>query len=278
MSETCARVFWGPDQVPPVETPDNARALPRARPVLYQGAVLLLQFALAVLFGYRRLGTHRVPRCGALLVVSNHQSYLDSVAVGTALYPRLATHLARAGLFRSKGFGAMIATFNAIPIREEEGDLGAIRAVIERLKLGEAVIIYPEGSRSHDGEIQTFRRGATLIAKRSGCTVLPVAVDGAFNAWPRSRKLPRFFTGSLRVLIGRPISAGELLRDGQDAGLARLERDVRSLQNRLRQMNDRPRRTTTASPIMRYRGLNNPFGFAKSILALKRRSSARGSR
>lgn len=210
------------------------RTLPRARPTLYRFAVLLLQLALFLLFGYRRLGVHRVPRRGPLLVVSNHQSYLDSVAVGTALYPRLATHLARSGLFRSHTFGSIIATFNAVPIREEEGDLGAIRTVIERLKLGDAVIIYPEGSRTPSGEINPFKRGATLIAKRSNCTVLPVAVDGAFDIWPRSRKLPTLFRGPLRVLIGRPIAAQDLLAEGADAGLERLEREVRSLQKRLR--------------------------------------------
>lgn len=221
-------------EIPPGGNPAQRR-LPRASPTLYRLAVLLLQLALSLLFGYRRLGVKRVPRRGPLLVVSNHQSYLDSVAVGTALYPRLATHLARSGLFRSHTFGSIIATFNAVPIREEEGDLGAIRTVIERLKMGDAVIIYPEGSRSSDGEIQAFRRGATLIAKRSGCTVLPVAVDGAFEIWPRSRPLPRLFHGPLRVLIGRPITSDDLIGSGQDAGLARLEAEVRSLQKRLRE-------------------------------------------
>lgn len=205
-----------------------------AQTLLYLWAVLTLQLTLAVLFGYRRHGIRRVPRQGPLLVVSNHQSYLDSVAVGTALYPRVATHLARSGLFKFGPFGRMISTFSAVPIREEEGDLGAIRTVIERLKMGDAVIMYPEGSRSHNGEVQSFRRGATLIAKKSGCTVLPVAVDGGFEIWPRSRAKPRLFRGPLRVLIGTPISADVLLASGQDAGLARLESEVRSLHKRLR--------------------------------------------
>ncbi|MBX3360099.1 MAG: 1-acyl-sn-glycerol-3-phosphate acyltransferase [Phycisphaeraceae bacterium] len=149
------------------------------------------------------------------------------------LYPRVATHLARAGLFKRRGFAYLITKFHAVPLREEEGDLGAMRLVIERLKLGDAVIIYPEGSRTHDGAIHAFKRGATLIAKRSGCTVLPVAIDGAFDIWPRSRSLPRLFRGPLRVLIGEPIAASDLLAAGADAGLARLENEVRQLHERL---------------------------------------------
>lgn len=215
--------------------------------LVYVWAVLMLHLLLAVFFGYRRHGIRRVPRAGPLLVVSNHQSYLDSVAVGTALYPRVATHLARSGLFRHGHFARLISSFNAVPIREEEGDLGAIRIVIDRLKLGDAVIIYPEGSRSPDGRVHQFRRGATLIAKKSGCTVLPVAVDGAFDAWPRTRRAPRLF-GHLkgrrvRVLVGRPISAEDLLKDGQDAALERLEREVRTLHADL--MSRRPRRPTS---------------------------------
>ncbi|MBX3316118.1 MAG: 1-acyl-sn-glycerol-3-phosphate acyltransferase [Phycisphaeraceae bacterium] len=203
------------------------------RSIHYRLAVVLLQVVLAALFGYRRYGISRVPRTGPLLVVSNHQSYLDSVAVGTALYPRVATHLARAGLFKRRGFAHLITKFHAVPLREEEGDLGAMRLVIERLKLGDAVIIYPEGSRTHDGAIHAFKRGATLIAKRSGCTVLPVAIDGGFDIWPRSRALPRLFRGPLRVLIGEPIAASDLLAEGADAGLVRLENEVRRLHGRL---------------------------------------------
>lgn len=207
---------------------------------MYSGSVLLLQLILSVLFGFRRHGVHRVPRSGPLLVVSNHQSYLDPVAVGTALYPRIATHLARSGLFRFGPFAGLIRAFNAVPIKEEEGDLGAIRVVIDRLRLGDAVIIYPEGSRTHDGQMQRFRRGATLIAKKSGCTVLPVAVDGAFDAWPRSRKAPRLFGHlagrGLDVMVGRPIRAEDLLKNGQDAALIRLEAEVRALHTSLRSM------------------------------------------
>jgi 1-acyl-sn-glycerol-3-phosphate acyltransferase len=209
---------------------------PRARKAIYVVAVLILHMLLMMLFGYRRHGVKRVPLKGPLLVIANHQSYLDSLVVGCAIYPRVATHLARSGLFKSGGFAALIRLFNAIPIREEEGDLGAMRSVIERLKLGDAVIIYPEGSRTHDGELQPFKRGVTLIAKKSGCTVLPVGVTGAYQAWPRWRKSPRLFGNRVRVMVGEPIDAPSLLSDGQDAALARLERVVAELVDELRHM------------------------------------------
>ena len=144
-------------------------------------AILLLTF-----WRYRIHGRGRVPFSGPLLIVANHQSYLDSGAIGVAVGPRHIDSVAREGLFRIPGLGRLIHWLHAFPVREDGGgDTRAIKETLARLERGRAVIIFPEGSRTHDGSVEGFKRGAAVIVKRSRCPVLPVAVEGAFDAWPR---------------------------------------------------------------------------------------------
>lgn len=227
----------------------NGRAGSRGpiRWTIYQLSVLFLHAALLAFVGYRRFGVRRVPRRGPLLVVANHQSYLDSVVVGCAIYPRVATHLARAGLFKNKAFAGLISTFGAVPIKEDEGDLGAIRTVIARLEMGDAVIVYPEGSRTPDGEIKAFKRGVALIARRTKCHVLPIAIDGGFEVWPRWRKGPRPWSRGIRVMVGEPIESDVLVASGKDGGLSRLESEIRAMHGRLRRMGEPSRRAARAA-------------------------------
>lgn len=190
---------------------------------------------LLVCFGYRRRGRGRVPRSGAYLLVANHQSYLDPPIVGNFLpWNRQFVPMARLGLFKSRLFGGLIAALNSIPVDQSRGDTGAMRAALEALDQGFPVCIFPEGARSPDGRIHPFKRGAALILKRSRCPVVPVAIDGAYEAWPRHRKWPRLFQ-RVEALVGEPIEHDDLVADGADP-VQRIEREVRALHDELRRM------------------------------------------
>jgi 1-acyl-sn-glycerol-3-phosphate acyltransferase len=169
-----------------------------------------------------------------LLIVANHQSYLDPPVIGCAIRNRHLDYIARAGLFENRVVGAFIAAMNSIPIREEGGDTAAIKEVLRRLGEGRAVLIFPEGTRSPDGAMRPFKRGVAVLVKRARCPVLPVAVEGAFDAWPRDRKQPRFWGQRLSAMIGEPIGYDELMRNGPDAALALLEREIDSMRLKLR--------------------------------------------
>ncbi len=195
-------------------------------------AILLLVF-----WRYRIYGRNRVPFSGALLIVANHQSYLDSGAVGVAVGPRHTDSVAREGLFRIPGFGTLIRWLHAFPVREDGGgDTRAIKETLARLERGRAVIIFPEGSRTHDGSVGEFKRGAAVIIKRSRCPVLPVAVEGAYDAWPRGARAPSVFGQRVSVAIGEPIPHDELMRDGPDAALERLHMEVDRLRCNCREL------------------------------------------
>src|SRR4030095_11233997 len=93
---------------------------------------------------------------------------------------------------------------------------------LRRLKRGDMVLIFPEGTRTCDGELQPLKPGFCAVARRSKAPLVPVAPDGAYDAWPRTSPLPR--GGRLAVVIGEPISAAEIARLGDEELVAELAR------------------------------------------------------
>jgi 1-acyl-sn-glycerol-3-phosphate acyltransferase len=136
-----------------------------------------------VLFRYRFTGKSRIPLTGPVLIVANHQSNLDPVIVGLAC-PRQLKYLARQGLFFFP-FNYWIRALGAVAIDRERGALAGIRKTLELLKQDNAVLVFPEGSRTYDGELQPMLQGFCLLARKSRATIVPVALDGAFRALPR---------------------------------------------------------------------------------------------
>jgi len=183
---------------------------------------------LTLMHRLRVQGKTRLPRRGPYLIVSNHQSLHDPPAIGTNV-PGEFHPLARASLFDVPVFGWGIANCNAIPVRTDGGqDRAAIQSCIDRLKEGGVVAVFPEGSRTPDGAIHPFLAGASLIARKAKVAVVPAAIHGAYEVWPRSRKLPRL-GGRIRVNFGEPIPV-ETITDLKGGELTELfESKVRAL-------------------------------------------------
>jgi 1-acyl-sn-glycerol-3-phosphate acyltransferase len=145
--------------------------------------------AMNVLFSVRTWGRQRVPMNGGLLVVANHQSFFDPVLVGMAVRRRLC-YLARKTLFRNPLFSWLIRSFGAIPIDQEKPSLEGIRTALELLRRQEAVVLFPEGERTPHGQMQPLKPGVALLIRRGQVPVLPVAIAGAYEIWPRHSPLP----------------------------------------------------------------------------------------
>lgn len=209
----------------------------KALPVVVAHAIVraLISLFYSIFFRARSYAADGVPATGPVLVVANHQSFLDPPLLGTAIRSRHAQYVARATLFKFKPFGWALALVNSIPIREDSGDAGAIREILKRLESGDLVILFPEGNRTDDGAMQAFKRGAALLVKRSRCPVVPAAVEGCFDTWPRFNPLPRLWGCPIFVKFGKPISHDELMKDGADAALRRLEREIDAMRLDLRQ-------------------------------------------
>jgi 1-acyl-sn-glycerol-3-phosphate acyltransferase len=152
-------------------------------------------------------GRENVPDKGAFVLVSNHQSYIDPIFCGIPL-ERPLYFLARFSLWKNRFFGWLISSVNTIPVKQDKADLSAMRKVISKLKEGWGVCLFPEGTRTSDGKITPFKPGFGLLCRRGGAAVVPVLIDGAFECWPRHKKI--FSPGRIEVCYGETISAGEV--------------------------------------------------------------------
>ncbi len=211
----------------------TAETRPRKR-LLWRFGWNLCLFTMRTLYREHRSGRTNMPDAGPVLIVSNHQSHLDPVAIGMCVTRRETHFVARDSLFKIPLFGALIRAYNAIPIKRGEGDAAGVRSVLDRLATGAAVLVFPEGTRTRDGRTAPFKRGVVLLIKRSRCPVVPAAVEGAFDAWPRSRKLPLVWGKRIGASLGEPIPHDELLADGPDAAMERLHREIEAMRLSLR--------------------------------------------
>jgi 1-acyl-sn-glycerol-3-phosphate acyltransferase len=150
----------------------------------------IAQAMFALFFRGRVRGVQRVPRRGGVLLVSNHQSFLDPILATLAL-PRECSYMARDTLFENSRFRRLIEYYNAFPVKRGTADMRAIKETIRRLKGGFPVVTFPEATRTADGSIAEMRGGVVLLARKTGVPIVPTLIDGAFEAWPRGAKLPR---------------------------------------------------------------------------------------
>ncbi|MCC5821759.1 MAG: 1-acyl-sn-glycerol-3-phosphate acyltransferase [Phycisphaerales bacterium] len=203
--------------------------------LFYEVCRNITQILLMAILGLRWRGTANMPRSGGVLVVANHQSYLDPPVIGAVMGTRQFDFLARAGLFDIPFLRRLITLLYAVPVKEAGGDPASIKAILRRLEQGRVVLIFPEGTRTWDGSVGEFKRGVALILRKSRCPVLPVGLAGAFEAWPRGSG-PRLGRGRVVVQVGQPISHEDLLADGVDAALKRLRAEVDALRERAEEL------------------------------------------
>jgi len=176
--------------------------VPPASNRLYTVLKILAVGTLRTLFRLESTGRENIPATGPVLLVANHSSLLDPPVIGGAAGRQL-TFLAKAELFEIPGFGGLIRRLNARPIRREGVDPGALRTAMRALADGQAVLIFPEGTRGDEGVLRPAKAGAGMLAVLSGAPVVPVYVKGSGHAWPRGRRVPR--PRKVTVTFGEPL-------------------------------------------------------------------------
>lgn len=151
----------------------------------------------------RAIGVQNVPKSGGVIVASNHLSYLDPPLIGCFI-PRVSSYMARHDLWSNKALGWFITRTNAFPVHRETADRGAIKEAVARLKRGDVLVLFPEGTRSPDGNLQKAEAGVALIVSMSGAPVVPTALIGPEVMWPPGQKKLR--RADIKVVYGEPIT------------------------------------------------------------------------
>jgi 1-acyl-sn-glycerol-3-phosphate acyltransferase len=140
---------------------------------------------------------------GAAIVAPNHVSYLDPQLVAGS-WPDDLHFFAGKRLFENKIMKWLLDNLYCHPV-EKGKELSTIRTAIELLKEGKKIVVFPEGTRSQDGDLQPLRNGVAFLASLSQCPIIPCYVGGSYKAWPRDRKRPRFRGVRTVCRFGRPI-------------------------------------------------------------------------
>ncbi len=151
---------------------------------------------------FRVEGAENVPRTGALLVCPNHSATLDPPMVPAFLPRRDSWSMAKSEYFKKPLLRFIFRSYHAFPVVRHTADRAAIRRAFDVLKAGEALILYPEGTRVDSGVLAEPEPGAGFIAQRGGCPVLPVALTGTQECLPRGSYWPRRVP--VKVCFGAP--------------------------------------------------------------------------
>jgi len=168
----------------------------------YQFSYRLSQLLAGVLFDFRVVHRERIPAEGGVILAMNHQSYLDPPLAGIAC-PREIHYLARKTLMSWPVLGPIFPQLNVIPVDQERADMSALKSVIKLVRRGECTVVFPEGSRTPDGQLQPAQPGLGLIIAKTLAPVVPMRIFGAYEAFPRGGK-PRFFR-PVTLVVGEPI-------------------------------------------------------------------------
>jgi len=167
-------------------------------------------------FRFRVVHRERMIDHGPVILAVNHQSYLDPPLAGS-VSKRAIFFLARKTLLQGRFFGWLLPKLNVIPVDQEGNDRSALKALIRILKAGEGTLVFPEGARTLDGNLQPALPGVGLVIAKTLAPVVPMRIFGAREALPRGSSRLRLHP--ITVVVGEPIHFSEADLQPRDKGL-----------------------------------------------------------
>lgn len=152
-------------------------------------------------FNHRVIGRENLAVTGGALIASNHASFLDPPFIGIA-FDEAISYLARKTLFNHPVAGAILRSWNSIPVDQDRPDMTSLKLVVRRLRDGGKVLVFPEGSRSFDDQLLPGMPGIGLIVVKAGVPVIPVRIHGTHQALPRGGRA--IHPAEITLVCGRP--------------------------------------------------------------------------
>lgn len=165
-------------------------------------------------FNYRVIGAENIIEEGPAIIAANHASFLDPPLAGIAC-KRAIHYLARKSLLDWPIMGPLMPEWNVIPVDPNNAERSALMGIIRVVRAGGAALIFPEGTRSKDGNLQPAQPGIGMIVAKTGAPVVPMRIFGSFEAFPRDRKTPKRVP--ITVVVGKPLYFDAGAATGRDA-------------------------------------------------------------
>ena len=163
----------------------------------------LIKLLARIFLRLRVVHRERMINHGPVILAANHQSYFDPPLAGS-VSDRAIYFLARRTLLNGAILGWLLPKLNVVPVDSEGGkDRTALKALIRILRAGEGTLVFPEGQRTVDGNLQPAQPGLGLVIARTLAPVVPMRIFGAYEAWPIHEKFPR--PGRITIVVGEPI-------------------------------------------------------------------------
>ena len=186
----------------------------------YRIGWLIFRAIFATYFRWRVFGAENVPLKGGVILAANHGSFLDPPLIGCGT-KRTISFLARESLFHFPGMGALLRSWSVVPVDRDGGGAKGLKMILNRLLAGGGIVLFPEGTRTKDGNLQPARSGIGLTVIKSEAPVVPVRVFGTFEAYGRNHKFPR----PRRVMLkyGQPLNFAALRAEAKTCDKARLK-------------------------------------------------------
>jgi 1-acyl-sn-glycerol-3-phosphate acyltransferase len=176
-------------------------------PLFYNLVRTTADWYFSTFYDFSIAGMRHVPLRGSVIFAANHISFYDPPAIGCQV-PRPFNYFARDTLFKGL-FGKALYKLETIPVARDNADIRSLKAIFKALKNQGAVAMYPEGTRSADGQLAAPKPGAGMIACKSKATVVPTRIFGTFEAFGRNHKVPTL-GGPIHIAYGKPMSLAEI--------------------------------------------------------------------
>lgn len=163
------------------------------------------------------------------MIASNHASFLDPPFIGAAISTRCLRYMARHTLFKNRLFAVILDSLGAFPIKRDAVDREAWRIFKGLISGGEAVVVFPEGTRTETGELQDGKPGMGMLVYQTNAMVVPVYVD-TFGVWSKGKRFPST-KKEVSIIFGKPIMPleGCLKTKGRQAYEATVKRVMQEI-------------------------------------------------
>ncbi|MFH1612158.1 MAG: lysophospholipid acyltransferase family protein [bacterium] len=166
-------------------------------------------FLSKILFKLKIEGKENIPKTGSIIIAANHTSFADPVLIGSSI-PRKVRYIAKKDLFKNFLFGKILLSLGVFPVSREGICKETFTTCFEILKKKSALLIFPEGTRSHDGEIHEGMLGIGMIAYMSETDIVPCYIKGSHKLLPTNSKKITFTP--IKVIFGQKISIADFLK------------------------------------------------------------------